>query len=328
MIYAPIMVTTICRYEKFKNCIESLARCTDADKTEIFIGVDYPAKESHWEGYLKICDWLPNISGFKDVHIYKRSENWGQTRNGRDLVDRIKEKYDRCISTEDDNIFSPNFLQYMNQSLEKYKDDNRVFSVCGYSYIEWENIIKDYPYNALPIHGYCAWGMGSWFKKKDSYVISYIPAKDLIFNHRIVRFLFSVNKHKLVHSLMYRYKGNASDIQRVCFYSLIDKYSIYPRLSKVRNMGFDSEATNCAEIAYYAKQVIDTEATFTLDDFEIEETRQLKKLHDIYYGKGFLFRFLTRLEYFQWRFTGYAFRDYPFIRRLIKLKVRLLNSIK
>ena len=35
------------RFEKFKKCIESLTNCTDADKTEIFIGVDYPAKDEH-----------------------------------------------------------------------------------------------------------------------------------------------------------------------------------------------------------------------------------------------------------------------------------------
>ena len=328
MIYAPVMVTTFCRFEKYKKCIESLSRCTDADKTEIFIGVDYPAKEEHWDGYRKICDYLPQISGFKEVHTFKRPENWGQGKNGKDLRNRIREKYDRYIMTEDDNEFSPNFLQYMNQCLEKYKDDLKVFSICGYSYMEWEDKTKNYPYNALPIHGYCAWGVGIWFYKADGYKVSTISSKDIINNPKMVRYLFSVKKHKLIHYLMFRYKGNAADIRRACFYSICDKYSIYPKISKVRNNGFDSESTNCAEITSYAKQVIDTETTFTLDDFEIEETKQLRKLHDVHYGKGFLVRILTRLEYFQWRFTGYAFRDYPIIHKIIKLKVKLLNRKK
>lgn len=43
--------------------------CTGADRTELYIGLDFPAEESHWEGYRKICDYLPNIIGFKNVVI-------------------------------------------------------------------------------------------------------------------------------------------------------------------------------------------------------------------------------------------------------------------
>lgn len=326
MIFAPVMVTTIFRYEKFYNCIESLSRCTDADKTEIFIGVDYPAKEEHWDGYRKICEYLPQISGFKEVHLFKRPENWGQGKNVKDLRNRIRGKYDRYIMTEDDNEFSPNFLQYMNQCLEKYKDDRKVSSICGYSYMEWENKLRNYQFNALPIHGYCAWGVGAWFAKSDAYVWSAIPAKDLLYDPKIVRYLFSVKKHKLIHYLMFRYKGNAADIRRACFYSLNDKYSIYPKISKVRNNGFDGESSNCAEINTYARQHIDTDATFELDDFKIEDTKFLQKLHDVHYGKGRLVRLLTRLEYFQWRFTHKAFVDYALIKKLIVLKTKLINK--
>lgn len=325
-IYAPVMVTTICRFEKFKRCIESLVNCTDADKTELFIGVDYPAKDEHWPGYRKICEHLPSIKGFKEVHVFKRPENWGQSRNGKDLQSRIREKYDRCIMTEDDCEFSPDFLQYMNQCLEKYKDERKVFSVCGYSYREWEKSSQNYPYNAFPIHGYCAWGTGIWFDKYDAYILSSLPAENIINNPKIVRFLFSVKKHKLVHYLMFRYKGNAADIRRACFYSLNDKYSIYPKISKVRNNGFDSESSNCAEINAYARQRIDTDATFVLDDFKIEDTTFLQKLHDVHYGKGRLVRLITRLEYFQWKFTHKAFVDYALIKKMIVLKTKLINK--
>ena len=324
VIYAPVMITTICRYDKFRKCIESLSRCTDADKTEIFIGVDYPAKEEHWPGYLKIKEFLPEISGFKKVNIFLREKNFGQKKNGKDLKERIREKYDRYISTEDDNEFSPNFLQYMNQCLEKYKDDVCVFSVCGYSYMEWEKKTKNYPYNALPIHGFCAWGVGNWFKKNDGYSVSAMTVNNLIHNKKVVKYLFSLKKHKLIHYLMYR--TNAADIRRACFYSMNNIYSIYPVVSKVRNKGFDGSATNCAEINTYAKQQIDTNETFILDDFAIEDNEFLQKLHDVHYAKSLFVRILTRIEYSQWKYTGKAFLDYSLIRKIIKLKVNLLNN--
>lgn len=58
MIYAPIYIPTLCRYEHFKQCIESLAQCDGASETEVYVALDYPAKESHLEGYEKIKTYL------------------------------------------------------------------------------------------------------------------------------------------------------------------------------------------------------------------------------------------------------------------------------
>lgn len=40
--FAPVIIPTLCRYEHFKECLESLSRCTWAEKTEVYIGLDYP----------------------------------------------------------------------------------------------------------------------------------------------------------------------------------------------------------------------------------------------------------------------------------------------
>ncbi|MBR4648142.1 MAG: glycosyltransferase [Bacteroidales bacterium] len=319
-VYAPVMVTTICRFEKFKRCIESLANCTDADKTEIFIGVDYPAAEEHWEGYRKICEYLPSIKGFKRINIFKRPENLGQSKNVKDLRNRIKENYDRYITTEDDNEFSPDFLQYMNQCLEKFKDDPKVFAICGYSYQEWENV-GDYPYNAYPMEGFCAWGVGNWFAKTEKFT-TFHSASEVIHNPKYVKQLFKKKMHITVHRMLFRYDKSGGDLRRRCYCALENKCSVFPAVSKVRNHGFDGEGANCAVINTYAKQRIDESPTFALDDFGIKQYPQIDKLHDIQYAGNLLFRMLVRIEYFQWRFTGKAFRDWKLIRALIELRVK------
>ena len=325
MIYAPVLITTICRADKFKTCIESLSRCTDADKTEIYIGVDYPAKEEHWDGYRKICEYLPSISGFKEVHVFKRTDNWGQGKNGKDLRDRTREKYDRFIMTEDDNEFSPNFLQYMNQCLEKYKDDPTVAMICGYSYQEWENV-GDYPYDAYPMEGYCAWGAGYWFEKNDNYR-QFLTTTTIIKSPSYVRKLFKKNMHITVHRMLFRHEISGGDLRRRCYCAIENKYSIFPTVSKVRNNGFDGDGLHCAVINTYAAQKIDESTSFVLDDFEIKHYTQIDKLHDIQYAGKLLFRILVRIEYFQWRFTGKAYRDWKPIRALIKKRVKYsLNS--
>lgn len=54
--FSPVLICTLNRYVHFKRCIESLSACTYADKTDLFIGLDYPLKDEHWEGYLIIKD--------------------------------------------------------------------------------------------------------------------------------------------------------------------------------------------------------------------------------------------------------------------------------
>ena len=63
MSYAPIMIPTLCRYEHLVKCVESLAANSLASETELYIGLDYPTKESHWEGYRKIEQYLVSIEG-------------------------------------------------------------------------------------------------------------------------------------------------------------------------------------------------------------------------------------------------------------------------
>lgn len=320
-VYAPVMVTTICRFEEFKKCVTSLSRCTDADKTELFIGVDYPANESHWEGYHKIVDFLPSISGFKRVNIFKREENWGQGKNGRDLRMRIREHYDRYIMTEDDNEFSPNFLQYMNQCLEHYKDNPRIARVCGYSYMEWEDM-GDYPYNAFPMQGYCAWGIGCWFNKEDVNFQRFKKAKEIISDKEQVRRLFSAKLYVTIHNMMYRWQNSAGDIRFVCNCALYDLYCIFPSVSKVKNHGFNGNGLHCAKINTFAYQKIDEESSFVLDDFDIKRYKQIDKMHDRHYAGKYWIRILTRFEYWYWKRTGKVLRDNDLIKSLMRKRVK------
>lgn len=56
--YAPVIIPTLCRYEKFRNCMETLSQCTGADKTTVYIGLDYPLNQSHVAGYQWIKKYL------------------------------------------------------------------------------------------------------------------------------------------------------------------------------------------------------------------------------------------------------------------------------
>ena len=107
--FAPVLIPTLSRFEHFKRCVESLSNCTYAEKTDLFIALDYPFDNTHWEGYNKIVRFIPEIKGFNNVIVQKRNTNYGAKKKLYDARNQVFEKYDRLIVSEDDNEFSPNF---------------------------------------------------------------------------------------------------------------------------------------------------------------------------------------------------------------------------
>lgn len=65
-------------------------------------------------------------------------------------------KYGKAIVLEDDLVFSRNFLAFMNEGLNRYETEQKVFSICGYS--NKVSPPKDYPYDAYFCTRSSSWG--------------------------------------------------------------------------------------------------------------------------------------------------------------------------
>jgi len=260
-IYAPVLIITLNRYEHFKRCVESLSACTDADKTDLYIAFDYPANENHWEGYWRIEDYLTKIQGFKSVIIFKRSENFGPVKNHLEAQSKIFETYDRIILSEDDNEFSPNFLDFVNKGLNKYKDNSSIFSVSGYNYPL--KIPQNYNSNIYIWCGFSAWGVGLWrdkWQKIDWNVYSALQeVRIFLKNYKQVYKLNKIANH-YVPALILMLKNNVFHGDGyICLYQFQNNMnSIFPTISRVRNMGHDGSGVNCKIVNYdiYKEQKI------------------------------------------------------------------------
>ncbi len=263
--FAPVLIPTLDRYEHFRRCVESLSRCAHANKTDLYIALDYPANDSHREGYNKIKEYLNEILGFKSVNIIKRDKNFGATQNFTDASEQIFQKYDRIIFSEDDNEFSPNFLDYINKGLDKFENDPRVIAICGYIYPFEKSINSEYKY----FYGkaFSAWGYGSW-KNKPLHSEPYSSSELNIF----LKSRFIKNKIKyyderklyLIKDYL-KYNINPYGDRSVVIDILVnDKYCIFPTLSKVRNYGHDGSGIHCGIMNndIYELQNIDDDLIF------------------------------------------------------------------
>lgn len=333
-VYAPVLIPTLCRYEHFRRCVESLSRCTGAEYTELYIGLDYPLNHSHEDGYHKICAFIPTIKGFKNVLVYKRETNYGAERNFHDLLERVRVKYDRFILSEDDNEFAPNYLEYMNAGLERYKDDPRVIRICGYL-ITWDadyyRCMKSYPYNAFPAKDNNSIGVGVWFSKLKPTGLTKIG----VLNSTKLTFKTIIKGYCLAILRMIKQLHKPSQLPDVClrlYCAFNNKYCIFPTISKVRNWGYDGTGLNSDNNPKWITSVeLDTSATFEFDEFEIKDYPEVKELvRQMYHtppGHPFLWILILK-KYFFYRITGLRPEDVPGKKKKIKtIMMSIYNHI-
>lgn len=243
IIFAPIIIPTLCRYEHLKRCVESLSRNTHADKTDLFIALDYPAKESHWDGYKKIAAYVESIKGFKTVTVFKREENFGAVKNSMALHEYVMARYDAWIFTEDDNEFSPCFLDFMNKALWLYSDDDKVVSVGGWVHPSFEGV-KDK--NVIFTYSNSAWGIGHWARKEKARKINDGYFKEILKNRKKSVKLFKITPAGwYMFYKMMKSKENWGDVKIGITCYMDDKYQVRPYRSLVRNWGNDGSGVHC-----------------------------------------------------------------------------------
>ena len=266
MTFYPVVIPTLNRYEHFKNCVESLAKNTLAGETELIIGLDYPPSEKYREGWKKIKAYIPTITGFKDVVCLERTENFGSGKNSSDLEEYALSKYDAYIYSEDDNIFSPYFLQFINDGLEKYRDDDSVFAVCGYSYpIDWETDKEC----VLQHQYFSAWGYGIWKNREETiskeFTYDFLKQKILKRNtsYRIntINSLYALN-------LLYSDDFDFTDVNRSVYLFLSGKNVLMPRKTLVKNIGWDGSGEHCIleKSSFFNEQELDDSNNIPLND--------------------------------------------------------------
>ena len=318
--YAPVVITTLNRFEHFKRCLESLERCTGAEHTDVYVGLDYPPSEKYVEGWKKIDSYLKEKeakNGFGHLFVRRRDHNCGVGKSGSNgglLVKEVVDVADRFISTEDDNEFSPCFLEYMNKALEKYEDDERVVCVCGYSPFDVEG--KGNIYFSRQMY---AWGIARWVKKSRlisksrnlesmNNVLKDFKSAMRLYNFRPVilsRVMDQVIKGK-------RY----GDVSYTCYCVQNNRFCVYPSQSLVRNWGRDGSGVHSKKIKedIYTNHVISVNTSFDLDEVEVYERKDISSEMRGISSKSWYGNMTILLRYVIWRITG---KDCFSIRRFL-----------
>lgn len=286
-----VLVPTLCRDKHLEKCLGSLKKNPWAKYVDLYIGVDYPTKDSHWPGYRNILKLVErDYSMFRSFHLFKRTTNYGADKNLDALYQEAIKDHEQFIFMEDDTEFSENYLEYMLKSLEYFRDDPDVISVGGYSYpikLKTEGNCSLITQNAI----FNMWGAGFWRNKYEVFQKDIEEDLCLIrdFSYNLKHYHFSQYRKadyincvagvdpddKDVRKLCYMF-ASVTDIAMGVYMQVKGKYQVMPVVSKVRNNGFDGTGLYCQAIKStkskritsdtydYGSQPIDRKKNFTL----------------------------------------------------------------
>ncbi len=270
MKLAPIFIGTLNRASHLQACIESLKQSSLATDTHLYIGLDHPQNEEHWEGYGQVNRYLDSLSGFKELTVIKREANIGAVQNFLSGQEQVLNHYDRILITEDDNVFSPNFLPYINQGLEEYESDQRIFALCGHNYpLSWEGVYRG---NHYAWQGCSVWGLGIWRNRYQAMHSTVEEFKRCLKNPKKVIQAYRIAPHYVLSMLAKVLKESQFDPFSDAAINLHlrehGQYCVFPTISKARNYGHDGSGLRSGVIlgeSPFATQEIDTADDFDFD---------------------------------------------------------------
>ncbi len=219
--------------------LKSLVNCQGFKKTKVFIFVDNAEINSKdFKSNITLKKKLSKYLHYKNITVIYRKKKLGLKKNILNGITNLLKVYKEVIVLEDDLVVSKDFLKYMNESLNFYKNNKLILSISAFNhktlptynskYYEFENFFSLRA---------SSWGWGTWrdrwsiYKKKIS-VSEIKNQKKNITNylgHDVYFALLNINKKK-------------RDLWAAnwCFAGLKNEmYTSYPMKSRISNIGFD-----------------------------------------------------------------------------------------
>lgn len=307
MQYAPIALFTYNRADKTRTVVESLLKNTEAKDSELYIFSDGPKNEKAVEGVRKNREYIHEVkkfegSGFRTVTLVERDKNWGLANSLIAGITELTDKYGKVIVVEDDLILSPYFLKFMNDGLEKYKDDDRVSAVSAFL-----NPIECNTPNTFFLRYFACWGWAVW---KRSWDLLNTDAKDLLRQMRWKKNDFDIGGGGPFYGLLYCQKVGIVDSWAICFYAssfLKNKLVLYPGRTLTIQNGTDGSGTHSGGGASVYDDMSLCNTPLEINSIEVVENPEMYQAFKYFYRNK---NKESRLSFEYKRFKS-------FVRRLI-----------
>ncbi|MFV5685827.1 sugar transferase [Flavobacterium sp. GB2R13] len=291
---APIVLFTYKRLDTLKQTVAGLQKNYLATDSDLYIFSDAAKGKQDADSVNAVREYIKSINGFKMVTIYESQFNKGLASSIIEGVSQILKIYESVIVLEDDLASTSNFLDFMNQTLTNYKDNEKVFSISGFSFNL--QIEEKYVYDTYFLNRGWSWGWATWadrWNKTDWEIKDY---NQFVKNNKAQK-AFAKGGSDLNGMLKKQMNNNLDSWAIRWFYNQfkIRGLTVYPVESKILNEGFGINATHTKGSSRRYVPILDTENKRLFDfpsKVEITETAQQK----FQIKMGYLSRLKSKIE--------------------------------
>lgn len=240
---APVVLFTYKRVDTLVKTVKALAENNLAIESELYIFSDGQKNENDRVSIDLVRNFIKTINGFKLVHIKEMSTNKGLANSIIDGVSEVFIKHEKVIVLEDDLITTSNFLQFMNQALDKYQFNKFVYSVSGFSF----DFIgkRSSECDSFFLNRGWSWGWATW-KDRWEGIDWKMQDYDSFISNSELKSRFSLLGSDVLKMLEKQQNGKVDSWAIRWFYNQfkVNGLTLYPTKSKVSNEGFDQFATH------------------------------------------------------------------------------------
>lgn len=295
---APVVVFVYNRADHAQTTLNHLRENILADKSDLYIYCDNAKNENAQKGVDAVramVDDFAKHSGFKNVTVIKAAQNKGLAASIIGGAGEILEKYGRIIVVEDDLITSKDFLTYMNNALDFYESNPNIWSVSGYTFPL--KSLQNYPHDIYMSPRGNSWGWATWKDRFDKVDWDVSDFEEFIHNPARIKH-FNEGGPDMTDMLSRQVHGKINSWAiRWCYQeSKENMFTVYPKESRVRNIGCDNTGTNCVDSGLYDTTLTSGSGSCTFENLKPEPKimREFRSMYD-YSRLGGIKRALTRL---------------------------------
>ncbi len=294
MTLAPIVFFVYNRPWHTQKTVEALQKNELAKESELFIFSDAAKNEDAVEKVNEVRRYIKAIDGFKKITVIEREKNWGLADSIIDGVTKIINEYGRIIVLEDDLVTSPYFLKFMNEALEFYKNEKKVWHISGWNYpIESDGFEDVFFWRLMNCWGWATWAdRWQYYKKDIEETINTFSQKDI---NR-----FNIDGAEDFWSQVLSNKEGKINTWAIFWYATIFKQKglcLNPTQTFVENIGHDASGVHCGESCSFSSDLSLNKHIKLTDRFEENEIA-VKRIQDFYKSqkKSFFVRVINKLS--------------------------------
>lgn len=281
---SPVVLFTYNRLECTKKALEALEKNSLANKSTLYIFSDGPKGLEDIAVVRELRMYLDEYcqkSVFKEIYLRKADKNRGLANSVISGVSEIISKYGSVIVLEDDCITTTDFLIYMNTALKYFEKNQSIWSVTGYTFLL--PALSSYKHDVYLSYRASSLGWGTWKDRWET--VDWQVTDYRLFRRNIAkRKKFIRGGNDLPSMLKAQINGKIDSwAVRWCYsQSMQDKFTVYPRKSRLYNIGFDEGVHSTPKLAKrYTTILSDREEECKFENI-LPEKQLIQEMYDMW----------------------------------------------